>query len=186
MQCRRIWPHLMARGKSHDSSSVAVGTWGIFSSYGEDGPSTLVFFQRRQDSCLVARDNSGFSSRLGRAIGTPLEVRQDTQGPIQVATVILGFLSIFKRSQASSPFEAFNSMCLLRCQRDVRPPVEMRQGSRAFSRVSTGDSDFPLSCEMKDEPAFKSQQGNPTFFRVRSSRCRFRFMQQTQGPLTYL
>ena len=89
MQCRGIWPHLMARGKSHDSSSVAVVTWGIFSSYGEDGPSPLVFFQRRQDSCLVARDNSGFSSRLGRAIGTPLEVRRDTRGPIQVATVIL-------------------------------------------------------------------------------------------------
>ena len=29
----------------------------------------------------------------------------------------------------------------------------------AFSRVSTGDSDIPSSCEMKDEPAFKPLQG---------------------------
>ena len=28
-----IWPHLVARGKSHGFSRVAGGTWGIFSSY---------------------------------------------------------------------------------------------------------------------------------------------------------
>ena len=33
MQCRRIGPHLVARGKSHGFSRVAAGTWGIFSSY---------------------------------------------------------------------------------------------------------------------------------------------------------
>ena len=73
------------------------------------------------------------------AIWTLLEVSRATQCPFLVATVILGFLSIFRKSQASSTFEALNSACLSRCQRDVRPPVQMRQGFRAFSRVSTGD-----------------------------------------------
>ena len=58
----------------------------------------------------------------------------------------------------------------------------MRRGPRAFARVSKGDSDIPSSCEMKDEPAFKKLQGNPTFFRVRASRCPFHLKQQTQGP----
>ena len=76
MQCSGIGPYLTARGKSHGFSQVAAGTWGIFSCYGGDGPSKLMFVQRHQDSCLVVRDNSGFSSRLGRAIGTLLDVRQ--------------------------------------------------------------------------------------------------------------
>ena len=164
MQCRGITPHLAVRGKSHGFSRVVAGTWVIFSSYGGDGPSKLVFVQRPQDSCLVMRDTSGISSRLGRAIGTLLEVRWETLGPLRGATRILGFLSMFKRSQASSLFEALNSMSLSRCQRDVRPPVVMRRGPRAFSMVSTGDSDSPSSCEMKDEPAFKLLQGNPAFF----------------------
>ena len=57
------------------------------------------------DSYLVARDTSGLSSRLGRAIGMPLKVRRETQGPFPVATGILGFLSIFKTSQTSSPLK---------------------------------------------------------------------------------
>ena len=109
-------------------------------------------------------------------------MRRETEGPFLVVTVILGFLSIFKKSQASSPFEALNFACLLRCQRDVRPPVQMRRGPRDFSRVSTGDSDIYSSCEMKDEPAFKAQQRNPAFFRVRASRCPFNLRQQIQGP----
>ena len=85
----------------------------------------------------------------------PLEVRRETQGPFPVATGILGFLSIFMGSQASSPFEALNSACLSSSQRDVRPSVEMRRGTRAFSMVSTGDSNIPSSSQMQDEPAFK-------------------------------
>ena len=45
MQCRGIGPHLAASGKSHGFCRVAVGTWGIFSSYGGDDPSKLVFVQ---------------------------------------------------------------------------------------------------------------------------------------------
>ena len=85
-------------------------------------------------------------------------------------------------SQASSPLEPLNSACLSMCQRHVRPPVEMRRGSTAFSRVSTGDSDIPSSCEMTDEPAFKTLQGNPAFFQVRASPSPFHLRQQTQDP----
>ena len=93
-----------------------------------------------------------------------LEVRQETEVQFLVGTVILGFLSIFQKSQASSPFEALNYICLLRCQIDVIPVDQVRQRSTAFSRVSTGDSDIPSSCEMKDEPEFKPLQGNLAFF----------------------
>ena len=77
-----------------------------------------------------------------------------------VGTVILGFLSLFKKSQASSPYEALNSVCLLRGQGDVRATLQMRRKTSAFSRVSTRDSDMSSSCEMKDEPEFTPLQGN--------------------------
>ena len=63
------------------------------------------------------RDNSGIASRLGMAIWLLLDVAQENQGPFLVPTVILGFLSIFKKGQASSPFETLNSVCRLKCQR---------------------------------------------------------------------
>ena len=84
--------------------------------------------------------------------------------PLLVGTVILVFLSIFTKSQASSPFEALNSVHLSKSQMDVRPSVLKTLRTLAFSRVSTGDSDIPSSCEMKDEAAFKALQGKPAFF----------------------
>ena len=75
---------------------------------------------------------------------TLLEVTQETMPPFQVGTVILGFLSFFKKCQASSPFEALNSAHLSRCLRDMRPHVQMWRRPRVFSRVSTGDSDIPF------------------------------------------
>ena len=81
-------------------------------------------------------------------------MRQETEFHFLVGTVILGFLSIFKKSPASSPYEALNSLCLSRGQRYVRPAVQMWRTATAFSRVSTGDSDMPSSCEIKDEPEF--------------------------------
>ena len=65
---------------------------------------------------------------------------------------------------------------------DVRPCVLMKRGSRAFSKDCTGDSDIPLSCEMKDEPAFKPPQGNLRLFLVRESRFPLHLRQKTQGP----
>ena len=93
-----------------------------------------------------------------------LEVSQETEVHFLVGTVILGFLSILKKSKASSPFEALNSVCLSRCQNDVIPPVQMRRRPTAFSRVSTRDSDRPSYCQMKDEPEFKPLQGYRDFF----------------------
>ena len=93
-----------------------------------------------------------------------MSVRQETEVYFLVGTVILGFLSIFKNSQASSSYEALNSVCLSRYQIDVNPPIQMRRRTMAFSRVSTGDSDIPSSCEMKDEPEFKPLQGIPAVF----------------------
>ena len=90
-------------------------------------------------------------------------MRQETEVNFLFGTVILGLLSIFKKSQASSPYEALNSVCLSSVQRDVRPPVQMTWKSIAFSRVSTVYSDMPSSCEMKHEPEFSPLQGNHAF-----------------------
>ena len=109
-------------------------------------------------------------------------MRQETEVHFLFDPVILGLLSIFKKSQASSPYEELNSLCLSKGQRDVRPSVQMRQKTMAFSTVSTGDSDRPSSCEMKDEPEFKPLQGNRAFFSVRPSQGPFHLRQKTQGP----
>ena len=93
-----------------------------------------------------------------------LEVRQETEVHFPFGTVLLGVLSIFKKSQASSPYEALISVCLSRVKRDVIPHVQMRRKPMAFSRVSTGDSDLPSSCETKHEPGFKTLEGNPALF----------------------
>ena len=58
MKCSGIVPHVAVRGKSHEFSRVAAGTWCIFSSYGGGGQLKLGFVQRRQDSCLVMTDTS--------------------------------------------------------------------------------------------------------------------------------
>ena len=101
---------------------------------------------------------------LGRKIQTLLELSREAKLPLLVGTVILVFLSIFTKDQASLPFETLNSAQLSNSQMDVRPSVQKRLRTMAFSRVSTGDSDIPSSCEMKDVPAFKALQGKPTFF----------------------
>ena len=119
---------------------------------------------------------------LGRTIRTLLELRQETKAHFLVGTVILGFLSIFKKSQALSPSETLNSLCLSRYQSDVIPPIQMRGRTMAFSKVSTGDSDIPSSCEMQHQPEFKPLQGSPAFFGVRVSRGPFHLKQKTQGP----
>ena len=53
------WLNLAPRGKSHEFSRVAAGSWCIFSSYGGDGHLKLGFVQRSQDSCLGMTDTSG-------------------------------------------------------------------------------------------------------------------------------
>ena len=101
---------------------------------------------------------------VGRKIQMLLEVSQEAKRPLLFGTVILVFLSIFTKSQSSSPFEALNSAQLSKSQLDVRPSMQKRLRTIAFSKVSTADSDNPSSCEMKDDPAFKALQGKPAYF----------------------
>ena len=76
---------------------------------------------------------------LGRKIQTLLEVSWEDKLPLLVCTVILVFLSIFPKSQAMTAFEALNSVLLSKSQMDVRPSLQKRLRTMAFSRVSTGD-----------------------------------------------
>ena len=101
---------------------------------------------------------------LGKKIQMLLEVCREAKLPLLVGSVILVLLSIFPKSQASSPFEALNSAHLSKSQMDVRPFVQKRLRTMAFSSVSRGDSDIPSSCEMKYEPAIEALQGKPAFF----------------------
>ena len=118
---------------------------------------------------------------LGRKIHTLVEVSREPKHPLLVGTVVLVFLSIFTKSQASSPFEALKSGQLLKSQMDVRPTVQKRLRTMAFSRVSTGDAVFPSFCEMKYGPAFKALQGKPAFFSVRASWGPFHLRPKTQS-----
>ena len=109
-------------------------------------------------------DTSGSNTRLGKRVLMLLKLRREPKRPLLVVTIILVFLSIFAKSQASSHFEAVKSAHLSMCLKDVRSSVQKRWRTTAFSRVSTGDSVNPSSCEMKYGPAFKPLQGNPAFF----------------------
>ena len=94
----------------------------------------------------------------------------------------IGISINFQEESSLSTFLSTELRGPLEVSRDVRPHVQMRLGPRAFSRDCTEDSDIPLSCEMKDEPALKPLQGNPTFFRVRESRYPLNVRQQIQAP----
>ena len=92
-----------------------------------------------------------------------LEVSREAKRPLLVGTVILVFQSVFTKGQASSSVEALNSGHLSKSLLDVRTSVQKRLRTMAFSRVSTGYSDIPSPCEMKDETAFKALQRKPAF-----------------------
>ena len=69
--------------------------------------------------------------------------------------------------QEESSLVSFGSLELqrpLNVSMDVRPPVQMRRGTRVSSRISTQHSDIPSSCDMNHEPKFNPPQGNPAFF----------------------
>ena len=75
---------------------------------------------------------------LRRKIQTLLEVSREAKLPLLVGAVILVFLSIFTKSQASSPFEAMNSAHLSMCQKDVRPSVQKRWSTMLSLRSTQG------------------------------------------------
>ena len=79
---------------------------------------------------------------LGRKIQTLLEVSREDKLTLLVCTVIMVFLSIFTKSQASTAFEPLNSVHLSKSQMDVRRSLQKSLRTMAFSRVSTGDSDI--------------------------------------------
>ena len=175
------------QASSHGEEEVSY----IFSSCGGNLGYILELRQRWPFKTRVSSATTGLLSSYEGKLRNLHEAWQgnkdDSRGeaeneePFQVAKVILELLSIFNKTLASLSFEALNTTCLSRCQRDLRPPVRMRLGPRSFSRISTGYSDIPSSCEMKDGPAFKPLQGNPPFFQIRASRCTFHCRQQNQG-----
>ena len=79
-------------------------------------------------------------------------MRRETEGHFLVGIVILGCLTIYKKSQTSSTFEALNSVCHSRFQKDVRPPVEMR-GRLGLSVWALQGFRNPFICDMNDEPS---------------------------------
>ena len=104
----------LAEGKFHCFTRVAAVTLGIFSRYGGRPFKTRVF---SVTSGLLSSYDGYLMDLiwLGRTIRMLLEVWHETEGHFLVGTVILGFLTIFKKSQASSTFEALNSACLSSC-----------------------------------------------------------------------
>ena len=92
------------------------------------------------------------------------------QGSLSIWHSDIGTPIHFQEESGLVTFEAFNSTSLSRCQSVVIPPVQMRQSPTAFSRISTGDSDIPSSCDMKQEPKFKILQGKLAFFESGLSR----------------
>ena len=59
-----------------------------------------MFVQRRQDSCLVTMGTIGWYTIP--IVWTLLDMRRETEGHFLVGIVRLGFLTIYKKSQASS------------------------------------------------------------------------------------
>ena len=111
-----IWALTPADGAVSWDFSSCSRNLGYIPSYSGDGRLKLHLVQRSQDSCLVRMDTRGSSTNFGRIMQTLLEVRWETKRPFLVSTELLGFLSIFKKSKASAPFEPLNSMGLSRCQ----------------------------------------------------------------------
>ena len=109
---------------------------------------------------------SGIQTMLSRTIRTHLQVKQETKVHFLVGTMILGFLPIFKKSKASSPFEALNSVCLSSCQSDMIPPVQMRrkpmvslgspQGIQTSLHLVTWNTSLNLSHCRDIWPSFES------------------------------
>ena len=99
----------MARGTSPDFSLLASRTWDIFSRDIRDGHTKVMLVQRHQDSCLAREGHIVTLLEAWKRNREAYRWETETQGPFPLPTCIMGFLSIFKRSQASSNFEAFIS-----------------------------------------------------------------------------
>ena len=85
-------------------------------------------------------ENSGLLSGCESDLGFPFEFNQGSQALIHV--------------------EAWNSTFQSRCQKAVRPHVELRWGSWALSRGATGDSGLRSCGEGILGVPFEAVQGN--------------------------
>ena len=95
-----------------------------------------------QESKLVWQDNTDASRSEAWDRGSLSSWRSDIEIPNNTQEVS-GILN-FCNTELRKP---------LRCQRNVRPLMEMRWRPRAFCRVSKVDSDILSSCDMNNEPA---------------------------------
>ena len=181
-KCRRIRPHLAARGKSQEFSGVAADTWCIFSSYGGDGHLKLWFFQR--SGLLSSYD--GHRGKLNYAWQESTDASGGDPG---------GHASLISwQSYIGIPINFHEESCIVTFWSiELRVPLEVSTDMRTLSRWGRHlglSLDSPqrrilhitLSCVMKDEPAFKPLQGNPTFLGDRASQYPLYLRQQTQGP----
>ena len=145
--------HVIALQRNQASSH---GEWKVSCIFPSCGGNLAYILELRQGRPFKIRVCSVTSGLLSSYAGKLRNLHKDWQGNMDASRGDVGdpgSLSschsdsdiplIFKKRQASSPFEPFNSVCLSRCQKDVRPPVQMWRGCRAFSRVSTGYSDIP-------------------------------------------
>ena len=113
-------------------------------------------------------------------------MRRETQGHFLVGTVILSFVTIFNMYQASSNFEALNSACLWRWQRDLRPLIQNRWRPRPFCRVFIGDSVILSSSDMNDEPALSLCREIWPSFESGNLGVHFTWSRKQRVPLTYI
>ena len=87
-------------------------------------------------------------------------------------------------SQALSCVEAWNSTFFLSCKRVIRPPVELRLGTRALSRGATGESDLPLCCEGILVVPFDRCKGNGVYGELSGNSMLFRLVAGIPGFLS--
>ena len=107
-----------------------------------------------------------------------LEVKQETKVHFLVGTVLLGFLSIFKKSKASSPFEALNSVCLSRCQSvwfplsrwsgDLRLSLGYPQGVKTSLHLVTWNTSLNLSHCREIRPSLSQASGGTFHLRQKA------------------
>ena len=105
------------QGTRASSRSERKDSW-VFSSCGRNLVYILEFRHRWPFETQVYSAKSGLLSSYDGHLGklnyawqenqTLLEVNREAKRPLLVSTIILVFLSIFTKSQASSPFEALN------------------------------------------------------------------------------
>ena len=179
--------HAMQRNRASSQSEREV-SW-FFSSYGGNLGYVLNLQRGQPLETFVCSATSGLLSRYDghlRNLNYAWQYNTDAfvfesgdRGSLSSWKSDIRIPVHFQKESGIVTFEALNSVCLSRYQRDVIPPVQMRRRPSSFSRVSSEDSDIPSSCDMKTEPALKPLQGNLTLFFVSESRYPLHLGQQT-------